>query len=181
MIGRADLQQLMQRYGAYVQDALGGKYVAMTAKWPAEDLVPGLSDIDFRVVLAEGAVPGDWVVADRACGEIHARVACERPDWWRMLEHTPGCGLSLGELRREQWYHPEYHTWQACHGDAGQIQAVLEEYGKRPWDRRDEDYHLGRFLETVASLSGETLFEYGGLWAKTGIFCQATKMKAHMD
>ena len=44
-------------------------------------------------------------------------------------------------------------------------------FGKNSDNNRDCSKLVGK----------NTSFDYGGLWAKTGIFCQAAKIKAHMD
>ena len=125
---------------------LGPVYAGLTAKWQPDDLVPGLSDIDYRVILSPEATPTDWVVADRACGEIHQQLARENAGWWRILEHTPGCGLTTAELADDQWYTPEYRMWQLCHGDATVLTPMRHFLDCRPWDATDELYHLKRFL-----------------------------------
>ena len=145
-MARQDLQNVMQEYGSYIKGAVGEKYLALTAKWQVEDLVPGLSDIDFRVVLADSAGVEDWIVVDKACGQIHSRLARKYKRWWRILEHTPGCGLTCRQMRHPYWYCSEYHTWQVCHGEPGPIQALQREYATKDWQIRDELYHLGKFL-----------------------------------
>ena len=127
------LEELTRRYGEHLQQAVGDTYVGLTAKWSVGDLLPGLSDLDFRVVLAGDAQIDDWIAVDRAASEIHGLLAGEKPSWWRYLEHTPGCGLSLTEVENADYHHPEYSCWHTCHGRDAAISAALHRADSRPW------------------------------------------------
>lgn len=116
-IGPDDFREISRRYGAYLERTLGAAHVGLIAKWQPEDLVPGSSDIDFRVILSERATPAYWLAADRGSGEIHRQLAEQNHAWWRILEHPPGYGLTTAELADNDWYTPEYRMWQICHGD----------------------------------------------------------------
>jgi hypothetical protein len=50
--------------------------VALVAKWDKADLVPGLSDMDFRVICDDDATMDDWVDIDRSCGRLHLDMVC---------------------------------------------------------------------------------------------------------
>ena len=64
--------------------------MALVAKWEERDLVPGLSDMDFRVICDDGATVDDWVEIDRLAGRIHLDTVRAHPQWNRINEHTAG-------------------------------------------------------------------------------------------
>ena len=145
-VGYADYEEISQRYGAYLQRALGVTYEGLAARGPAEDIVPGFSDLDFRVILSDQATPGDWIAADRACGEIHAELARENPAWWRILEHPPDFGLTMDELVDDVWFDPEMRTWHPWQGPEHVFTMLRAYHGGRLWDEVDEVHHLNTYL-----------------------------------
>lgn len=103
-----------------------------------------MSDIDYRVLLTADATVEDWIVVDHACGEIHQQLARAHRQWWRILEHTPGAGQSDAELLDERRYHPELRFWHVAHGSSDLLKAMIRRFEDKPWEYRDELYHLKR-------------------------------------
>src|SRR5438093_485539 len=110
-------------------------------KWADEDLVPGLSDLDARVI-CPGATAEDWVRLDACLGDVHRAMVVARPELARLLEHTPGMGLTVEELRDPRRYYPECGTWTLPGSGLAGVRATL---AARCWDERDRAYHLKRF------------------------------------
>ena len=120
--------------------------VALVAKWQKNDLVPGLSDLDFRVICDDGTTADDWVVVDRAVGEIHLEMVRTHPEWNRINEHTAGAGLTVGEAMDHRFHNPEYAAWSVWWGEDGWYRKLDHRIRRRPFDLLDEHYHLSRFL-----------------------------------
>ena len=116
------------------------------AKWQKGDLVPGLSDLDFRVICDDGTTAEDWVVVDRAVGEIHLEMVRTHPEWNRINEHTAGAGLTVGEAMDRRFHNPEYAAWSVWWGEEEWYRELERRIRRRPFDRLDEHYHLSRFL-----------------------------------
>jgi hypothetical protein len=128
----------LQRCRARVPQIVGA-----AAKWRFEDLIPGLSDFDTRLLLAGPMTPDDWRHLSLAVGEVHTRLAQERPDWHRNLEHLPGLNLTLHELEDPRLDFPEFRQW-TFYGDDPAWQSPAHRVQARPWSARDEAYHLGK-------------------------------------
>ena len=54
--------------------------VALVAKWEKSDLVPGLSDLDFRAVCDDQTSAEDWVEIDSHLGRIHLDMVKAHPE-----------------------------------------------------------------------------------------------------
>ena len=112
-----DLPGLRTRFEAVsrmIGESLAAKsshLVALVAKWEKSDLVPGLSDLDFRAVCDDQTSAEDWVEIDSHLGRIHLDMVKAHPEWNRINEHTPGAGLTVGELMDERFFNPEYAVW----------------------------------------------------------------------
>ncbi len=120
---------------------------AIGGKWEFEDLLPGMSDFDYRFVYADGMTAADWCRAADAVGEVHLDLCVSQPDWARKLEHLPGGNLTWEELSRPASYCPEYKQWRFYHTAApGRLREVEESFSSRSWSQADERYHLGKFL-----------------------------------
>ena len=143
---RDDYEEVTREYGGHVSKALGSRYLGMSAKWQGEDIIIGMSDIDYRVILDPHAGVDDWIKVDRACGEIHATLAARCRRWWRVLEHTPGAGLTTAHLVDDHLYHPEYRFWHVAAGPTDLLDPMNERLETKDWEIRDELYHLKRFL-----------------------------------
>ena len=120
--------------------------VALVAKWEKSDLVPGLSDLDFRAVCDDQTNAEDWVEIDSHLGQIHLDMVRTHPEWNRINEHTPGAGLTVGELMDERFYNPEYAVWDLWWGEASWFNELRELVSSRPFGPIEEHYHLSRFL-----------------------------------
>ena len=121
------------------------KLGAIAGKWTFEDLIPGLSDFDTRFIFTDGVTVDDWVRMSSAVGRVHTTLAEEAPRWARILEHLPGLNLTRAEMLDPRTYYPEYQQWTYYLGDADILAAVEEYLAQKPWDRRDELFHLRKF------------------------------------
>lgn len=120
--------------------------VALVTKWSHADLVPGLSDMDFRVVCDNTATAEDWVQIDWHVGRVHRQMVERYPEWNRINEHTPGAGVSLAEIDDERLHHPEYSVWNVWWGRGEWLTRLKTRTLPRPLCAIDEQYHLARFL-----------------------------------
>ncbi|MBI2824048.1 MAG: hypothetical protein HYX69_05065 [Planctomycetia bacterium] len=147
-----DIRALRERFAAVAQtvgarlSAECPRVVALAAKWSKEDLVPGLSDMDFRVVCDDGTTAEDWVRIDWHVGRVHREMVTAHPEWNRINEHTPGAAVGLGELAEDPFHHPEYSVWTAWWGRDDWAAALQARTLARPLEPIDEHYHLARFL-----------------------------------
>ena len=121
------------------------KLRAIAGKWTFEDLIPGLSDFDTRLVFADGVTVEDWVNMSSAVGRVHTDLAKEEPRWARILEHLPGLNLTGAEMLDPRTYYPEYQQWTYYLGEADVLGAVEGYLAAKPWGRRDESFHLRKF------------------------------------
>lgn len=124
--------------------------VAIAAKWQAEDLIPGLSDFDTRLIYADPMRIRDWLDVSKAIGEVHIGMAFEFPHWARNLEHPPGLNLTIQELVDPPTYYPEYQQWTFYDGEQETLDKICSAVEKHLWGPRDELYHLRK----VAMLFG---------------------------
>jgi hypothetical protein len=118
---------------------------ALAAKWRFEDLIPGLSDVDSRFIVAGPMTAADWSAMSLAVGQVHAEMCRETPAWARTLEHLPGINLTIDEITEPALFYPEFTQWTFYEGDAASIQAVRDELSRVAWSTRDERHHLKRF------------------------------------
>jgi hypothetical protein len=126
--------------------AASPRVVALIAKWSKEDLVPGLSDMDFRVVCDAQTTAEDWASIDWHVGRLHRQMVADHPEWNRINEHTAGAGVSLAEFDTIGFHHPEYAVWTTWWGQESWAEALQLRTLSRPLSPYDEQYHLGRFL-----------------------------------
>jgi len=119
---------------------------AIAGKWTFRDLIPGMSDFDVRLICTDPMTADDWCRLSSAVGEAHMALCRRRPGWWRNLEHLPGVNLTWRELTGERWYYPEYHQWSFYDTESpARVSAALEHLAHRPWDEKDEYFHLKKF------------------------------------
>jgi hypothetical protein len=148
----ATLDELRKQFEAVVAtiarglSAASSHVVALAAKWDKTDLVPGLSDLDLRVVCDDGTTADDWVEIDRAAGRIHLEMVRGHPQWNRINEHTPGACLTVPETLDRRVGSPEYAVWSLWWGDREWFGHFKSQAAARDFDRSDEHYHLSRFL-----------------------------------
>lgn len=123
------------------------KIEAIAGKWCPEDLIPGLSDFDSRFICADNMTAEDWCRMSRIVGQVHLDLCRQYPQWARILEHLPGINLTWEELGDEFSYYPEYKQWTFYHNANPQrLAKTLEHLAQRPWDLKDEYFHLKKFL-----------------------------------
>lgn len=125
------------------------KLGAIAGKWNFEDLLPGLSDFDTRLIATDDTTAADWARMSLQVGEVHGELAREQPQWARILEHLPGLNLTRAEMVDPIFYYPEFQQWTLYEGD-GQLLADLRTcVANRTWSRRDELFHLKKFAAYV--------------------------------
>jgi len=123
-----------------------GHIEAIAGKWMFRDLIPGMSDFDTRFICADGMAVADWCRMSTAVGEVHLDLCRRYPSWARNLEHLPGVNLTWDELAAEATYYPEYHQWSFYHtADRPGLSETLRELARRPWDEKDDYFHLKKF------------------------------------
>jgi hypothetical protein len=118
---------------------------AVAAKWRFEDLIPGLSDVDLRFILAAPMGASDWTHMSLEVGQVHAEMCRENAAWARTLEHLPGINLTVDEITEPALFYPEFAQWTFYEGDAESIEAVRGALSRVAWSARDERHHLKRF------------------------------------
>jgi len=120
-------------------------FAVAVAKWRYEDLIPGLSDLDPRVLCRDiGA--DEWLALDHITAEIQLEILWEYPEWSRKLEHTPGVCMTLSEIFDPLLYQPEMRQWSYYYGDREVYHQIKGYLRGRPWGERDERFHLARWL-----------------------------------
>lgn len=150
-IGR-DLPALRRQFDAVNEtiaravSAASPRVVALVAKWDKSDLVPGLSDLDYRVICDAQTTADDWVQIDQAVGRMHLRMVEEHPEWNRINEHPIGAGLTLSELDDPRLYNPECATWTVWWGRQDWHDRLAARLEAEPLGAEDERYHIQRFL-----------------------------------
>ena len=118
------------------------KIRAIVGKWEFEDLIPGLSDFDSRLIVDDSATIDDWAQMSLAVGSVHTELAREEPEWARILEHLPGLSLTIAEAAHSATYYPEFRQWTFYLGNP-QVKARIEPcLNGRHWTTRDELFHL---------------------------------------
>ena len=123
-----------------------GRIEGIAGKWMFRDLMPGMSDFDTRFILADPMTPADWCEMSTAIGQVHLRLCEKYPCWARNFEHLPGVNLTWTELVSERNYYPEYQQWTYYDSERPEaISAALDGFARRPWDVKDEYFHLKKF------------------------------------
>ncbi len=119
---------------------------AIAGKWMFRDLLPGMSDFDTRFICSDGMTAEDWCRMSSAVGEAHLALCRKYPSWARNLEHLPGINLTWKELASERLYYPEYQQWSFYDTQRpDKLGAALQRLAQRPWDVKDEYFHLKKF------------------------------------
>lgn len=113
------------------------KLRAFAGKWNFEDLIPGMSDFDTRLIFAEDTTGADWAAASLAVGRLHTAAARNHPEWSRILEHLPGVNLTTSEVLDPLCYTAEMRLWTVYHGHL--------ELPPPAWTSEDEHFHLKKF------------------------------------
>jgi len=142
---RSHFEAVAALVGGQLAEA-NGHVVALAAKWRKADLVPGLSDMDFRIICDDQTTVDDWVEIDRAMGRIHLEMVRGHPEWNRINEHPAGAGMTVAEVMDERFYNPEYAVWDLWWGRRDWLDDLKSYVAARPFGRSDEHAHLSRFL-----------------------------------
>ena len=93
-------QELVDRTWSAITEGLDGgrtAHVALYSKGHLEDVIPGLSDVDFRIVV-DSIEPSVWRKVDDAFYRAYSSFAAGFPGSWRLVEHTPGSGYATREV-----------------------------------------------------------------------------------
>lgn len=114
------------------------KLIGLCGKWTFEDLIPGLSDFDTRLIFQDDMTASDWAEASLVVGRVHTELAQKRPEWRRILEHLPGINLTPAELHDPFLYLPEVHLWTLYRGD---VDMAYDGH----WSAADEYFHMKKF------------------------------------
>jgi len=140
-----DFAQYISRYYEDSRSRFPG-IEAVAGKWMFRDLVPGMSDFDTRFIVRDGMTTEDWCRMSTAVGEVHLALCQKYRCWIRNLEHLPGVNLTWSELTSEETYYPEFHQWSFYNFEnPGKVSAALAWLANRPWDDKDEYFHLKKF------------------------------------
>lgn len=119
----------------------------IAGKWNFEDLIPGMSDFDTRLMVSNEFSDEDWCMMSTEVGEAHLHLCRKRPQWARILEHLPGINLTWEELGDSRTYYPEYRQWTMYRfEDADEWERCDRTLSSRPWTDTDEYYFLKKFL-----------------------------------
>ena len=122
------------------------RIAAIAGKWTFEDLIPGLSDFDTRLIVEDGMTMPEWCEMSTAVGEVHLDLCRRYPHWARNLEHLPGVNLTWSELTDPDFYYPEYPQWSFYRTSRAEKLAAVDAYlAGRSWDAKDEYFHLSKF------------------------------------
>jgi hypothetical protein len=122
------------------------KIEAIAGKWMFRDLIPGMSDFDTRFIVGDGMTVDDWCRMSTVVGEVHLQLCEKYPCWGRNFEHLPGVNLTWKELGAEQNYYPEYQQWTYYYSERPEkVSEALDGFSRRPWDGKDEYFHLKKF------------------------------------
>ena len=124
---------------------VGPKLLVIAAKWNYEDLIPGLSDFDARMIYDSDVSLKEWLEMSAAVGEVHEELARKFPDWARVLEHPPGPVLTIRELTDPLVYYPEFQQWSFYRGDDKAIERIGSYLASVEWSERDEYFFLKKF------------------------------------
>ncbi|MFA9479553.1 hypothetical protein ACERK3_14785 [Phycisphaerales bacterium AB-hyl4] len=102
--------ELTDRVREAIDAARGGAPAALASKGAMRDVIPGLSDVDYRLVLSTDA-PEIWRRVGAAFAEAMLAFANAHPDGWRLIEHMPaiGCSSDALDARPVCW---ERLTWE---------------------------------------------------------------------
>ena len=118
---------------------------ALAAKWTFEDLIPGLSDFDTRLICDNAMTADDWIEMSLAVGSVHGEMARQFPQWARILEHLPGLNLMWEELTDTITYYPESNQWTFYLGEEARLEAARRQLRALEWTVRDEYFHIKKF------------------------------------
>lgn len=122
---------------------------ALMLRNPLADFVPGISDLDLRLVV-DRHESDDWGPLADAIAEVHSEQLASGPGTWRLLEHPPGACVTVEEALDPRLFHPEMRQWEPAFGDQTVVERVMENIAVTPWSSRDERYWHRRFQTYLA-------------------------------
>lgn len=118
---------------------------AIAGKWNFEDMIPGLSDFDARLIVGNDVTVEHWMQMSLDVGQIHTNLVRQYPRWARILEHLPGLNFTVAEMTDPVLYYPEFQQWTFYEGDVEPIEKIGVFLADKPWSHRDELFHLKKF------------------------------------
>ena len=92
------------------------KFCGLYSKGTFEELVPGLSDMDLRVIM-EKTDSKAWLGVSDLSSAVYVELAEDHPEWIRILKQPPGAMMSKDELFDEELFLPEIRYWDFLTGD----------------------------------------------------------------
>ena len=105
---------------------VAAKLRAIAGKWTFEDLLPGLSDFDTRLIFTNDVSIAEWARMSIEVGKVHTQLAKEFPRWARKLEHLPGLNLTGAEMTDPAFYYPEFQQWTYYRGDERILDSIKD-------------------------------------------------------
>ena len=142
---RLDFEAVASTVGEGLSKA-NSHVLALVAKWGKTDLIPGLSDMDFRIICDDQTTVEDWIAIDRAMGRIHLDMVRAHPQWNRINEHTAGAAMTVAEVMNKNYYNPEYAVWHLWWGQGQWFDDLQSYLAKCSFGYSDEHFHLTKFL-----------------------------------
>lgn len=137
-----------RQYWGRLQERTQG-LAALFLRNPLDDFVPGISDLDLRLV-TDGAPAGGWLELAEAVADVHRDMVATGREMWRLLEHPPGACVTLAEALDPRLFHPEMRQWQPCAGDEAAAQAVMEHIQGAPWSAQDDRFWRDRLTSLLS-------------------------------
>lgn len=141
---------------------------ALVFRGQREDMLPGFSDIDMRLI-CDDVEPEGWLALDEAVGRVQRLLAGRGPAHAHAIEHPPGACATVAEVLDPALYHPEMRQWDVCRAEPPLPQQLGAYLAGRPWGAADEDYALGRFLYSLAATEPEPSPPAGALARHHGL------------
>ena len=83
------------------------KLRAIVGKWTFEDLIPGMSDFDTRLLFSDDVILGEWAEMSLAVGRVHTKLAKEFQKTRTRAILLPGQCLSGRRFRNR----PVFTRW----------------------------------------------------------------------
>lgn len=139
-----EFHEFAQEYFLHCTAGLGS-LDALVAKWNFEDLIPGLSDFDSRIIVTDCLGPEEMIRVDQLIGQVHLELCREFPRWARILEHPPGICVRWNELYDKRLYQPETLTWSFYMGKEQEFKKLEDYMGRISWSHIEEHYFLSKF------------------------------------
>ena len=143
-----DYREMLSIFGAMAREF--PFFDGLLMKWEWADLVPGLSDIDSRMV-CDSPTAEQWLELDRCCGQWHLEILQEHPSWARIMEHLPGACVCRNEILSQQTSVADQLQWTMVYGDdafsRGVTGPMWRTLAANEWNEFEEVLHVGRFLK----------------------------------